>query len=513
MKFIKLLLSVLLFLLLNRTDAQKILRNSGVDHTKFPEIKLKIESKKELKKDNLIVNENGKAISEFELRAVSEFTKKSDTSQDQFITYMFENSPNVGEKLLKEFIKAIKSNILILDSHIKINIVSYGKSINNEAFVLLNSSYTNNKNEIIERLEKVKLKKSKEYKVDTYKALFETLKHIKDNNFKDNHIFIMIGVINNFSKSAITEKHCVDLSKQLNIPIHTIGMKLPQKEYNTDFLKTLSTQTNGIFELSNTNKNSIENSLSSIQKKANIIQSDYEYKYEVLFKSQHSVPNQNTDIQVVFQNDTLLFPIPKQTQSPFNNTEELNSSAKTTYIVILVFVFLIALGLGIYFYLHNQKKKSKRESISNVSINQPNPTVFESKTIFDKPEEPKTHFPKPVSQNPNPGKDLHSTIIAGVNSQVGVNARLELINIEKKATFTLQMSENTIGRNSNNSIVISDNTVSSNHAKIFFSNGYFFITDLNSTNGTFVKGNRIQQSQLNNGDMIQLGAVQLIFRQ
>lgn len=60
----------------------------------------------------------------------------------------------------------------------------------------------------------------------------------------------------------------------------------------------------------------------------------------------------------------------------------------------------------------------------------------------------------------------------------------------------------TIGRKTSNSIVINNNYVSSNHAKLSFTNGKWNIIDNDSSNGIFVNGRRVKSSILNFGDII-----------
>jgi hypothetical protein len=70
------------------------------------------------------------------------------------------------------------------------------------------------------------------------------------------------------------------------------------------------------------------------------------------------------------------------------------------------------------------------------------------------------------------------------------------------------MSQFTIGKLSSNDIVISnDPTVSRNHAFLFKdNNGNIFISDSNSTNGTYINGNRIyDQRILNKLDILKVG--------
>lgn len=53
-------------------------------------------------------------------------------------------------------------------------------------------------------------------------------------------------------------------------------------------------------------------------------------------------------------------------------------------------------------------------------------------------------------------------------------------------------TEVTIGRKEDNSIVLNDRHVSANHGKLLIKNEVLFIEDLNSTNGTFINGKRIE---------------------
>lgn len=69
----------------------------------------------------------------------------------------------------------------------------------------------------------------------------------------------------------------------------------------------------------------------------------------------------------------------------------------------------------------------------------------------------------------------------------------------------------TIGRDPNAYLPLNHPTVSFHHAQIFKQNAGLFIKDLDSTNGTFVNGQRIRQSPLNSGDEIQIGPFKLVY--
>ncbi|ETX02374.1 MAG: hypothetical protein ETSY2_35690 [Candidatus Entotheonella gemina] len=72
-----------------------------------------------------------------------------------------------------------------------------------------------------------------------------------------------------------------------------------------------------------------------------------------------------------------------------------------------------------------------------------------------------------------------------------------------------------IGRNSDNDIVISDSRASRYHARVTRRGDDFFLEDLSSSNGTFVGEKQLSpgiRSDLTDGDEIRIGSTRLIFR-
>lgn len=68
-------------------------------------------------------------------------------------------------------------------------------------------------------------------------------------------------------------------------------------------------------------------------------------------------------------------------------------------------------------------------------------------------------------------------------------------------------SDLSIGRKDSNSIVMADQHVSGNHAQILVRNNGLFLEDLNSTNGTYLNGNKLKgRAKLSNKDEIRIGS-------
>ncbi|MEW6696049.1 MAG: FhaA domain-containing protein [Bacillota bacterium] len=70
-----------------------------------------------------------------------------------------------------------------------------------------------------------------------------------------------------------------------------------------------------------------------------------------------------------------------------------------------------------------------------------------------------------------------------------------------------------LGRRDTCDIVLSDSSVSRRHAQFERIGGRFWLTDLNSTNGTYLNGLPVDRVELTTGDVITVGNTVLIFKE
>ena len=68
-----------------------------------------------------------------------------------------------------------------------------------------------------------------------------------------------------------------------------------------------------------------------------------------------------------------------------------------------------------------------------------------------------------------------------------------------------------LGRDASNLIQIHDTEVSRHHAELRRSDDDFILADLDSSNGTFVNGQRVRSHRLASGDQIQIGATLMLY--
>ena len=89
---------------------------------------------------------------------------------------------------------------------------------------------------------------------------------------------------------------------------------------------------------------------------------------------------------------------------------------------------------------------------------------------------------------------------------------LLLLGDKQLGAFSLGGGELTIGRTPGNDIVIDNVGVSRRHAVMRVQDGKAFLEDLGSANGTFVRGQKIERHELQDGDEIAIVKHRLVYR-
>jgi len=119
-------------------------------------------------------------------------------------------------------------------------------------------------------------------------------------------------------------------------------------------------------------------------------------------------------------------------------------------------------------------------------------------------------------------EDNEETCYLGAGVAVGVKlsneheprllaSLVEQSNLLKLRSISLAENLYLLGRGKENNIVLNDNSVSKQHAKLNYQNGYWEIHDLASRNGISINGAVINQARLQDGDRILLGKAMFVF--
>src|ERR1700686_5895780 len=73
----------------------------------------------------------------------------------------------------------------------------------------------------------------------------------------------------------------------------------------------------------------------------------------------------------------------------------------------------------------------------------------------------------------------------------------------------LKVDKTTIGRVEDNSFPIAEPSVSSHHCEILLRGSDVVVRDLNSTNGTFINGEKVTETVLKPGQILRLGQIEM----
>ena len=89
--------------------------------------------------------------------------------------------------------------------------------------------------------------------------------------------------------------------------------------------------------------------------------------------------------------------------------------------------------------------------------------------------------------------------------------KLRIIQVDGSSTILeLREKDLTIGRSLDADLVVDDEKASRTHCAIRKENGTYFIKDLQSKNGTFVNGLRIESKALEHADRIRVGSTEIV---
>ena len=126
--------------------------------------------------------------------------------------------------------------------------------------------------------------------------------------------------------------------------------------------------------------------------------------------------------------------------------------------------------------------------------------------------------PQAMPQQAAPQQAANTVMFAGAGvpgqqpAQPQQASRARLIDTAANRAIDLASARVTLGRESRNDITIPDINVSRSHAEISLSpQGAWVITDLGSTNGTYVNGRAVASQPLNEGDHIAMGSTNFVF--
>jgi hypothetical protein len=111
--------------------------------------------------------------------------------------------------------------------------------------------------------------------------------------------------------------------------------------------------------------------------------------------------------------------------------------------------------------------------------------------------------------------DPHKTVpLAAIKKAPVVGWLVVMDGLQKGEDFRLREGKNALGTAEGSEVTLRDRSVSSRHASISYREGKFLITDLDSTNGTFLNQETepLARTELKDNDLIRVGDTTLKFK-
>lgn len=168
-----------------------------------------------------------------------------------------------------------------------------------------------------------------------------------------------------------------------------------------------------------------------------------------------------------------------------NDSKNIEISAKNPFWIvfpyIIAIIFIVIVLVSFYLVLLNLKKKKNVKTIKELFETQVNETVEEK------------HYINNIS-----------------NTSKEIRLYCQTANSPQKAVTIKVQSSIMVGRSNINNVYINDPKMSRQHFAIEYTDGVFMLSDLESVNGTYINGIKVNGRQrLNSGDMILAGLTKI----
>jgi FHA domain len=111
-----------------------------------------------------------------------------------------------------------------------------------------------------------------------------------------------------------------------------------------------------------------------------------------------------------------------------------------------------------------------------------------------------------------PGAGRRTVLISEKRKPPVVGWFVAMSGDQKGEDFRLHEGKNSVGSGADSQIALKDSTVSGQHASVRYEDGKFFLTDLDSSNGTFLNDRKIVREELKDNDVIRFGEIIVRFK-
>lgn len=437
---------------------------------------------------------------------------------------MLDNTKSIPKKDRKKILKIIRNIISDREDNEQISIAVLNKDVE------YLTDYTSDYEQLKNALKKIRFRNTKTYLTDVIYEWVST-EYIPQQENGYHRILVIADGTDNKPIGYIQDE-LYSLLKEHPVPIYTVGVKTKNNNENLENMFALSRATNADSFLLDDIED-VQKINSALQVGRDIFKIQIQPQAELLDGNRKSVkiffsPDNTLSAEIIMpqmvheqkeaevpdnENEETVVSENENSESEDGNREELAKSGERTWKdnfrsksnLILAAIAGVVLLVSILLFLILRKKKEYKQPEEDNGMEESVSQMLEQQSVF---HEDKTEVAAiSLSQNPD------RTVVVW-NPGVAYQMILQDVNVNTKSIeFPLKGSA-IIGRKSDMSDIAfeNDRTVSGRHCKVAVREGRFYITDLKSSNGTYINGRKVvSEMEIFPGDMLRLGKLELKF--
>ena len=333
---------------------------------------------------------------------------------------------------------------------------------------------------------------------------------------------LLLSEERNNKYDQLTANDITELAKSKNIVINTV--KYNREKYIQHSMPTLAKETYGISEKLSLSSGKLNRAnAQKVEEAENIIidiidnfvqrstGNEYLVGVNLLDDTKDGQENELTIVQVDSQNKTTILYTASGNWFFAQFQKNLYLATGLSFLLILILVFLIWLFIDI-----NKNKKlafeqsEKRRKI--IEKEQESEILKQKQEILAMREKQAQKEKSDQLLEQNALKKIEEKKLISQMKRLGAFPILKYSDDNNSAQYEINIPVTTVGRDEKSNIIcIPNKNISRNHFSIIFSNDKYTIVDNKSTNGIIINGYKLNNSQLKNGDIIEIADVTFTF--
>ena len=351
------------------------------------------------------------------------------------------------------------------------------------------SEFSDNKDSLIAQLDNIYAKGSI---TELYYGITTGLKKLSDTKgLSDNKVLIVLSDGKD-EGTAYSDDDCIENAKERNIPIYSIGYNSSVQAKYLRVLERISDKTGGLYN----DVLSPKKIKAMYSKVYNQVQGREILCFTTAIYEADSLEH---NVAIKINKDGNSGEVELNFRSPDSSFQAQQKLTDWRIVAGIGAIFLLLVAIAVW-----RNKKAAAAEKSRLEEEKKKIDAEKEKKKKEEEKQKKNKEAKPKS----PKKKIErKTIIAGRGDSTSICFNFETGPL--KGTIEAIDGEITIGRSADNDLVIDDQTISGKHCKVTFENGQYFLTDLESTNGTSVNGEKISKIALSAGQTVELGKVKI----